>query len=158
MTRNISVKFGSLDFPWTRGCRAHSKSPPPPPTHTYTYPPKHTSNQPPTNTITGVAFVKGYAVPVLVLGGGGYTLRNVPRCWAYETSVLLDTDIKDDLPFHDYFEYYGACGASVCRCCAVRCGGLVDGGGGSLWMAVRACAMVCSALLCCAGVLSWGWW
>lgn len=30
-----------------------------------------------------------------------------PRCWTYETSVLLDTDIKDDLPFHDYFEYYG---------------------------------------------------
>ena len=46
---------------------------------------------------------------MLVLGGGGYTLRNVPRCWAYETSVLLDTDIKDDLPFHDYFEYYGKC-------------------------------------------------
>lgn len=21
--------------------------------------------------------------------------------------MLLDTDIKDDLPFHDYFEYYG---------------------------------------------------
>ena len=51
-----------------------------------------------------VAFVKGFDVPVLVLGGGGYTLRNVPRCWAYETSVLLDTEIKDDLPFHDYFE------------------------------------------------------
>ncbi len=50
-----------------------------------------------------VAFVKGFDVPVLVLGGGGYTLRNVPRCWAYETSVLLDTEIKDDLPFHDYF-------------------------------------------------------
>lgn len=29
------------------------------------------------------------------------------RCWTYETSVLLDTEIKDDLPFHDYFEYYG---------------------------------------------------
>ena len=28
------------------------------------------------------------------VGGGGYTLRNVPRCWAYETSVLLDTPIK----------------------------------------------------------------
>jgi len=51
-----------------------------------------------------VAYVKGFDVPVLVLGGGGYTLRNVPRCWAYETSVLLDAEIKDDLPFHDYFE------------------------------------------------------
>lgn len=59
---------------------------------------------------------------MLVLGGGGYTLRNVPRCWAYETSVLLDTDIKDDLPFHDYFEYYGKCGGGWCGVCG---GGLL---------------------------------
>merc|ERR1711991_1300824 len=54
-----------------------------------------------------VSFVKSFNVPVLVLGGGGYTLRNVPRCWAYETAVLLDTPVKDTLPFNDYFEYYG---------------------------------------------------
>jgi histone deacetylase 1/2 len=54
-----------------------------------------------------VEFVKSFNVPVLVLGGGGYTLRNVPRCWAYETAVLLDTPVKDTLPFNDYFEYYG---------------------------------------------------
>ena len=29
----------------------------------------------------------------MLLGGGGYTLRNVPRCWAYETGVVLDVDI-----------------------------------------------------------------
>lgn len=39
-----------------------------------------------------VSFVKSFNVPLLVLGGGGYTLRNVPRCWAYETGVLLDTE------------------------------------------------------------------
>ena len=54
-----------------------------------------------------VSFVKSFNVPTLVLGGGGYTLRNVPRCWAYETAVLLDTPVKDTLPFNDYFEYYG---------------------------------------------------
>ena len=54
-----------------------------------------------------VEFVRDFNVPTLVLGGGGYTLRNVPRCWAYETSVLLDTDIKDALPYNDYFEYFG---------------------------------------------------
>jgi histone deacetylase 1/2 len=79
-----------------------------------------------------VQFVKSYGVPILVLGGGGYTLRNVPRCWTYETAVLLDfsikviypnwnscphfllfeyTDIscldKDTLPYNDYFEYFG---------------------------------------------------
>lgn len=29
-----------------------------------------------------------------MLGGGGYTIRNVARCWTYETSVALDTDIS----------------------------------------------------------------
>jgi len=54
-----------------------------------------------------VEFVKSFNVPLLVLGGGGYTLRNVPRCWTYETSVLLDTEVKNSLPYNDYFEYYG---------------------------------------------------
>ena len=54
-----------------------------------------------------VEFVKSFGVPLLVLGGGGYTLRNVPRCWTYETAVLLNTPIKDTLPYNDYFEYYG---------------------------------------------------
>jgi len=54
-----------------------------------------------------VEFVKGYGVPLLVLGGGGYTIRNVARCWTYETAVLLNKDIKDDMPYNDYFEYYG---------------------------------------------------
>lgn len=53
-----------------------------------------------------VAFVKGLGVPTLVLGGGGYTIRNVARCWAYETSVLLDTTIPNEIPYNDYFEYY----------------------------------------------------
>lgn len=41
-----------------------------------------------------VSYVKSFGVPVLILGGGGYTLRNVPRCWTYETAVLLDTSIQ----------------------------------------------------------------
>ena len=53
-----------------------------------------------------VRFVKGFGVPLLVLGGGGYTIRNVARCWAYETSVLLDTPVGEDIPYNDYFEYY----------------------------------------------------
>jgi histone deacetylase 1/2 len=54
-----------------------------------------------------VEFVKSYGVPLLVLGGGGYTIRNVARCWTFETAVLLGKDVKDDLPYNDYFEYYG---------------------------------------------------
>mmetsp|Transcript_13935 Transcript_13935/g.33253 ORF Transcript_13935/g.33253 Transcript_13935/m.33253 type:complete len:431 (-) Transcript_13935:239-1531(-) len=54
-----------------------------------------------------VEFVRSFNVPTLVLGGGGYTLRNVPRCWTYETAVMLGEDVKDELPFNDYFEYFG---------------------------------------------------
>ncbi len=53
-----------------------------------------------------VRFVKGFGVPLLVLGGGGYTIRNVARCWAYETSVVLDTPLGEDIPYNDYYEYY----------------------------------------------------
>jgi histone deacetylase 1/2 len=54
-----------------------------------------------------VEYVKSFGVPLLVLGGGGYTIRNVARCWAYETAVLLDQpDISNDIPFNDYYEYY----------------------------------------------------
>ncbi|KAG7163683.1 histone deacetylase 3-like [Homarus americanus] len=35
-----------------------------------------------------VNFTKKFGVPLLVLGGGGYTPRNVARCWAYETGLL----------------------------------------------------------------------
>ena len=50
-------------------------------------------------------YVKKYQVPVLVLGGGGYTLRNVARCWAYETSIVLGTEISNDIPEHYFSEY-----------------------------------------------------
>jgi len=42
-----------------------------------------------------------------VLGGGGYSIRNVSRCWAYETSVLLSTSISNNIPYNDFFQYYG---------------------------------------------------
>jgi histone deacetylase 1/2 len=54
-----------------------------------------------------VQYVKSFHIPTLVLGGGGYTIRNVARCWAYETAVLLDKpNISNDIPFNDYYEYY----------------------------------------------------
>jgi acetoin utilization deacetylase AcuC-like enzyme len=41
-----------------------------------------------------VEYVMSFNVPTLVVGGGGYTLRNVPRCWTYETSVILNSPLK----------------------------------------------------------------
>lgn len=54
-----------------------------------------------------VEFLKTFNVPMMLLGGGGYTIRNVARCWAYETAVLLDAELDDKLPYNDYIEYYG---------------------------------------------------
>eukprot|EP01119_Soliformovum_irregulare_P008686 TRINITY_DN21786_c0_g1_i1.p1 TRINITY_DN21786_c0_g1~~TRINITY_DN21786_c0_g1_i1.p1 ORF type:complete len:483 (-),score=63.55 TRINITY_DN21786_c0_g1_i1:827-2275(-) len=54
-----------------------------------------------------VEFVASFNLPLLVLGGGGYTIRNVARCWAYETGLLLKTPLSDELPYNDYIEYYG---------------------------------------------------
>ncbi|KAF2859439.1 hypothetical protein K470DRAFT_271610 [Piedraia hortae CBS 480.64] len=53
-----------------------------------------------------VKFVKSFDLPTLVLGGGGYTMRNVARTWAYETSALVGVDLPSELPFTDYYEYY----------------------------------------------------
>ncbi|XP_021439259.1 histone deacetylase 3 isoform X2 [Oncorhynchus mykiss] len=53
-----------------------------------------------------VEFVKSFRIPLLVLGGGGYTVRNVARCWTYETSLLVDEPISDELPYSEYFEYF----------------------------------------------------
>ncbi|KAG0416872.1 Histone deacetylase 6 [Dictyocoela roeselum] len=44
---------------------------------------------------------------MIVLGGGGYTIRNVSRAWAYETSVLCNVEIDKRLPFNEYYDYFG---------------------------------------------------
>uniref|UniRef100_A0A0N5BY35 Histone deacetylase n=1 Tax=Strongyloides papillosus TaxID=174720 RepID=A0A0N5BY35_STREA len=54
-----------------------------------------------------VEFMKKQGIPLMMLGGGGYTVRNVSRCWTYETGVALDTELSNDLPYNDYFEYFG---------------------------------------------------
>mmetsp|Transcript_41984 Transcript_41984/g.69862 ORF Transcript_41984/g.69862 Transcript_41984/m.69862 type:complete len:461 (+) Transcript_41984:65-1447(+) len=50
--------------------------------------------------------VKSFGVPMLVLGGGGYTVRNVSRCWAYESARLLNQPVPDSVPWHEYMDYY----------------------------------------------------
>lgn len=40
-------------------------------------------------------FIKNFNVPLVIVGGGGYTLRNVPRCWVYETGLLLNEDLPN---------------------------------------------------------------
>ena len=40
-----------------------------------------------------------------MLGGGGYTIRNVARCWTYETSIALNSEVANGreiyVQYHD---------------------------------------------------------
>lgn len=53
-----------------------------------------------------VNFVRKFNVPLLILGGGGYTIHNVSRCWTYETSVLVGAAVPDDLPPTPYDSFF----------------------------------------------------
>ena len=57
-----------------------------------------------------VSRVASYGRPLLVLGGGGYKVANVARCWASETGKLLGTELEDEVPVHEYSEFYSAGG------------------------------------------------
>ncbi|KAG6589425.1 Histone deacetylase 6, partial [Cucurbita argyrosperma subsp. sororia] len=52
-------------------------------------------------------FLRSFNVPLMVLGGGGYTIRNVARCWCYETAVAVGVEPDNKLPYNEYFEYFG---------------------------------------------------
>lgn len=43
---------------------------------------------------------------MILIGGGGYSLRNVARCWTYETSVALGIEIDNKIPDNEYSIYY----------------------------------------------------
>lgn len=55
-----------------------------------------------------VKYVKSFGIPMLAVGGGGYTPRNVSRLWCYETSVLNNVEfssnkLPETLPFRKHF-------------------------------------------------------
>ncbi|GBG32347.1 Histone deacetylase [Hondaea fermentalgiana] len=56
-----------------------------------------------------VEYVKSFGLPVILLGGGGYTPRNVARCWAYETGIALgkQDEMQNDIPWNQYHNYFG---------------------------------------------------
>ena len=74
-----------------------------------------------------VKFVKSFNKPLLLLGGGGYTMRNVSRAWAYETGLATGVELgpgkryflylfpnyslidsfRADIPVNEYYEYFG---------------------------------------------------
>lgn len=54
-----------------------------------------------------VEFVKSFDLPLLLLGGGGYTMRNVSRAWAYETGLASGHELSPIVPVNEYYEYFG---------------------------------------------------
>ncbi|KAJ3030636.1 UNVERIFIED_CONTAM: histone deacetylase [Siphonaria sp. JEL0065] len=54
-----------------------------------------------------VSFMKSFGVPLILLGGGGYTIRNVAKAWCHETTLALGEEVPKEIPYHDYFEGYG---------------------------------------------------
>jgi len=47
-------------------------------------------------------------IPVLILGGGGYNLPNVARCWTKLTAGVVGVELDEDIPDEDhYFTEYG---------------------------------------------------
>ena len=49
-----------------------------------------------------------FGVPLMLLGGGGYTVHNVARCWLYETGLALGEEIDGSIPKSDrFYEAYG---------------------------------------------------
>ncbi|KAI5948757.1 RPD3 [Candida theae] len=53
-----------------------------------------------------VNFVRSLGLPMMVLGGGGYTIRNVARTWAFETGVCNGVILPKELPYNGFYEYY----------------------------------------------------
>ena len=49
-----------------------------------------------------VAYCKSLNIPLLLVGGGGYTPRNVARAWAHETSIAIgcSKDLNPIIPLH----------------------------------------------------------
>ncbi|KII93636.1 hypothetical protein PLICRDRAFT_694782 [Plicaturopsis crispa FD-325 SS-3] len=54
-----------------------------------------------------VKFVKSFNRPLLLLGGGGYTMRNVSRAWAFETGLAAGVELGPEIPVNEYYEYFG---------------------------------------------------
>ncbi|KAJ7473739.1 histone deacetylase RPD3 [Mycena galericulata] len=56
-----------------------------------------------------VQFMRKQNLPLILLGGGGYTVKNVARAWTYETACALgiEQEIDVNLPWSEYFEWFG---------------------------------------------------
>eukprot|EP00388_Colpodella_angusta_P002994 GDKJ01010660.1.p1 GENE.GDKJ01010660.1~~GDKJ01010660.1.p1 ORF type:complete len:557 (+),score=104.05 GDKJ01010660.1:67-1737(+) len=55
-----------------------------------------------------VKLVLDRGVPTMLLGGGGYTIRNTTRCWGYETALAagMEKEIPSHVPCNPFSSYW----------------------------------------------------
>ncbi|KAJ3969225.1 hypothetical protein EV361DRAFT_363829 [Lentinula raphanica] len=61
------------------------------------------------------SFLRKFNIPLILLGGGGYTVKNVARAWCYETGCALgvqhelvpESEEGGMMPWNEYFEWFG---------------------------------------------------
>ena len=56
-----------------------------------------------------VQYFRKANLPLILLGGGGYTVKNVARAWTYETACALgiEDNLDVNLPWTEYFDWFG---------------------------------------------------
>lgn len=55
-----------------------------------------------------VKYVRALNIPMVLIGGGGYSVKNASRTWAYETACALGVEKEMDLnlPWNEFFEWF----------------------------------------------------
>ena len=46
-------------------------------------------------------YVVSKNIPMVIVGGGGYTVENVAKCWCYETGLLVGEEVSGKIPEFD---------------------------------------------------------
>ncbi|KIM77297.1 hypothetical protein PILCRDRAFT_825460 [Piloderma croceum F 1598] len=56
-----------------------------------------------------VQYFRKTNLPLILLGGGGYTVKNVARAWTYETACALGIEetLDTNLPWTEFFDWFG---------------------------------------------------
>lgn len=57
---------------------------------------------------TAMRYLCNRGIPILALGGGGYTLRNVPRAWTNESAIMAGLVLDNEIPESAYYRSFYA--------------------------------------------------
>jgi acetoin utilization deacetylase AcuC-like enzyme len=55
-----------------------------------------------------IKYLMNFKIPMLILGGGGYTIENVAKCWTIETSIIINKKISCKMPYNNFSEFFSS--------------------------------------------------